>query len=307
MLRQERCVWGRGRVHENSHRGARKSLREGNHGFGAVVVAHGQILATTHDTEETDADPTAHAEMAAIRQASRQVGKDLSSRTLVCTHEPCPMCAAAIVWAKIPHVAFGYGIADAIAEGRSQIALSRDKIFDKAVARVAVERSVLKEQCAVLYRQDVRVEVKRLRDATDDQLRAFDAERAKRRVDWFRAQDTVRKEDPPEAAYTVLLRKLGITEDEAPVVHRDGDSLSFHSKNFCPTLAACEILGLDTRKVCELYNSRSPDALIKEVDPRLEFSRDYEKIRPNSEFCDESIRLRGVSQEDEQLGFDERG
>ena len=274
---------------------ARKSLREGNHGFGAVVVAHGQILAAAHDTEETDADPTAHAEMAAIRQAGCQIGKDLSSCTFVCTHEPCPMCAAAIVWAKIPHVAFGYGIADALAEGRTRIALSCDEVFDKAKAPVTVDRGVLKEQCSVLYRQDVRKEVKRLRGATDDQLRAFDAERAKSRVDWFRAQDTVRKEDPLEAAYTVLLRRLGITEDEAPVVHRDDHSLTFLSKNFCPTLAACEILGLDTRKVCELYNSKSPDALIKEVDPRLEFARDYEKIRPYSEFCEESIRLRLAS------------
>jgi tRNA(adenine34) deaminase len=274
---------------------ARTSLRVGNHGFGAVVLAHGQILAAAHDTEETDADPTAHAEIAAIRQASGRIGKDLSSCTLVCTHEPCPMCAAAIVWAKIPHVVFGYGIADALAEGRTRIAVTCDEVFAKVSARVAVERGVLKKQCSVLYRHDVREEVKRLRGATDDQLRAFDAERAKRRVDWFRAQDTMRKEDPLEAAYTVLLRRLGITEDEAPVVHRDGHSLTFHSKNFCPTLAACEILGLDTRTVCELYNSRSPDALIREVDPRLEFSRDYEKIRPRSEFCEESIRLRPAS------------
>ncbi len=191
-----------------------------------------------------------------------------------------------------PRVVFGYGISDAIAEGRARTALSCDKIFDEASVRIEVDRDVLKEQCAVLYRQDVREEVKRLRGASDGQLRLFDAERAKRRVDWFRAQNTIHKDDPLETAYAVLLRKLGMSENEAPLVHKDGHYLTFHSKNFCPTLAACEILGLDTRRVCALYNSKSPDALEKEVDPRLEFSRNYNKLRPRTDYCEESIKLR---------------
>ena len=100
---------------------ARVSLREGNHGFGAVIVRENRIIASAHDTEETDADPTAHAESTVIRRACGIIGKDLSSCTLVCTHEPCPMCAGAIVWARIPVVAFGYAIADAVAQGRSRM------------------------------------------------------------------------------------------------------------------------------------------------------------------------------------------
>ena len=272
---------------------ARASLREGNHGFGAVVVTGGEVIATAHDTEETNADPTAHAELTAIRQASLRLGKDLSACTLVCTHEPCPMCAAAIVWARIPRVAFGFGIEDAIAEGRTRIAISSTEVFARANAPVAVERGVLRDQCAILYRHDVRQEVKRLRGASDEQLRAFDQERARRRVEWFRAQDAEPSGDAWEAAYTLLLRKLGIAREEAPVVLRDSHSLTFHSKNFCPTLAACEILGLDTRAVCALYNSKSPDSLVKEIDPRLEFSRNYEKLRPLFPYCEERITLRG--------------
>ena len=70
---------------------ARVSLREGNRGFGAVVVKKNRIISRAHDCEETQADPTAHAEMGAIRDACVQLGKDLSSCAIVSTHEPCPM------------------------------------------------------------------------------------------------------------------------------------------------------------------------------------------------------------------------
>ncbi len=63
----------------------------------------------------------------------------------------------------------------------------------------------------------------------------------------------------------------------------------FHSKNCCPTLEACKILGLDTRKVCRLYNEKSTDALVRQVDSRLRFSRNYERIRPYTDSCEESI------------------
>jgi tRNA(Arg) A34 adenosine deaminase TadA len=58
------------------------SHREGNHGFGAVIVHGENVIAQTHDTEELDQDPTAHAELKAIRVASAKVGKDLSGSPL---------------------------------------------------------------------------------------------------------------------------------------------------------------------------------------------------------------------------------
>lgn len=71
---------------------AERSLCEGNHGFGAVIMKDGQIIAAAHDKEDTEDDPTSHAEMNAIRQASQRLGKkNLSGCILVSTHEPCPM------------------------------------------------------------------------------------------------------------------------------------------------------------------------------------------------------------------------
>ena len=94
------------------------SLREGNHGFGAAIVQGEEVIAQTHDTEELDLDPTEHAELKAIRAASAKLGKDLAGCSLISTHEPCPMCATAVVWSKISTVAYGYGICDAILQGR---------------------------------------------------------------------------------------------------------------------------------------------------------------------------------------------
>jgi hypothetical protein len=95
--------------------------------------------------------------------------------------------------------------------------------------------------------------------------------------------------DAVEQGYRLLLKKLGIREAEAPVVHRGKGKLVFHSKNFCPTLAACQILGLDTRRICRLYSEEAADRLIRQLDSRLRFRRNYERIRPYSEYCEESI------------------
>ena len=90
---------------------AKLSLREGNKGFGAVLVRNGTIFVATHDSEVTESDPTAHAEMKLIRDACRKLNrKELSDWVIVSTHEPCPMCTAAIIWAKISEIIYGASI-----------------------------------------------------------------------------------------------------------------------------------------------------------------------------------------------------
>jgi tRNA(Arg) A34 adenosine deaminase TadA len=269
---------------------ARVSLREGNHGFGAVVVKNNRIISRVHDCEETQADPTAHAEMGAIREACMQLGKDLSSCAIVSTHEPCPMCAAAIVWAHISTVVYGHSIRDSVAQGRRRIRIECAELFERADARVAVQEGILKKECSVLYNQDVRKELNKLRGASDEKLLQYDKEREAKRIAWHKAQPPLPDaRDPLRSAYQILLRKLGIGEDQAPVVYSDAKKMVFHSRNFCPTLEACLILGLDTRRVCRLSNEKSTDALVKQVDQRLLFSRNYQKIRPAYGLCEEWI------------------
>ena len=81
-----------------------------NHGgpFGAVIVRDGEIISRAHNQVLKTNDPTAHAEVLAIRQASSVLGKfDLSDCELYTTSQPCPMCLAAIFWARIKTVYYG--------------------------------------------------------------------------------------------------------------------------------------------------------------------------------------------------------
>ena len=75
---------------------------------GAIVVAQGQIIGRGHNRRETDCDPTAHAEILALRAAASALGTwRLSDATLYVTLEPCPMCAGALVAARVARLVFG--------------------------------------------------------------------------------------------------------------------------------------------------------------------------------------------------------
>jgi len=87
---------------------AREAEEAGEVPVGCVVVAQGEILGQARNSPIGLLDPTAHAEMLALRQASIACGNyRLSGATLYCTLEPCPMCAGALVAARIRTLVFG--------------------------------------------------------------------------------------------------------------------------------------------------------------------------------------------------------
>ncbi|HAZ22849.1 MAG TPA: tRNA-specific adenosine deaminase, partial [Firmicutes bacterium] len=87
---------------------AQKAYQAGEVPIGAVIVRDGAIYATGHNLRETGHDPTAHAEIVAIRNAATRLGHwRLSGMTLYVTIEPCPMCAGALVNARIARLVFG--------------------------------------------------------------------------------------------------------------------------------------------------------------------------------------------------------
>lgn len=89
-------------------REAERALAEDEVPVGAVVVQHGRVIAAAYNQREQLRDPTAHAEMIAITQAAGTLGSwRLDECTLYVTLEPCPMCAGAIVLARLPRVVFG--------------------------------------------------------------------------------------------------------------------------------------------------------------------------------------------------------
>lgn len=76
--------------------------------IGAVVYRGDQVLATAHNLRETDADPTAHAEIIALRQAAKSIGHwRLIGCSIAVTLEPCPMCAGALVNSRLDRVVYG--------------------------------------------------------------------------------------------------------------------------------------------------------------------------------------------------------
>ncbi len=76
--------------------------------IGAVIVRDGQIIGRGHNLRETNQDPTAHAEMVALRNASDTIGAwRMLDCTLYVTLEPCPMCAGAIVQSRVKRVVYG--------------------------------------------------------------------------------------------------------------------------------------------------------------------------------------------------------
>jgi tRNA(Arg) A34 adenosine deaminase TadA len=104
-----------------------------------------------------DTDPTAHAEVNNIRAAARALGTiDLGSCALYTTCEPCPMCLAAIHWAKISRVVYGATIADAAAAGFSELRVGARELAAMGGSPLRVESGLLTEECQALFEEFLR-------------------------------------------------------------------------------------------------------------------------------------------------------
>jgi len=129
---------------------ARRGLQEGEVPVGAVVVRDGAIVSRAHNAPIGLADPTAHAEVLALREASRKAGNyRLSGAALYVTVEPCPMCCGALLQARIARLV--YGAADPKAGAvESLYRLLDDRRFNHRVEAVG---GVLGAECAALLRE----------------------------------------------------------------------------------------------------------------------------------------------------------
>jgi tRNA(adenine34) deaminase len=130
---------------------ANKALAADEVPIGAIVVHEpsSNIIGRGHNRRENDHDPTAHAEIIALREAARMLGHwRLLDCVLVVTLEPCPMCAGAAVNARIPKLIYGCPDPKAGAV-RTLYRLCDDERLNH---RVVVEEGVLTEECAELLR-----------------------------------------------------------------------------------------------------------------------------------------------------------
>ena len=129
---------------------ARRAAAEGEVPIGAVLVIEGRIAGRGRNARERLRDPTAHAEILALQEDARTLGRwRLTGSTMYATLEPCPMCAGALVNARVDRLV--YGVADPKAG-------AVDTLFDilrdaRLNHRVAVTSGVLAEECGAMLRE----------------------------------------------------------------------------------------------------------------------------------------------------------
>ena len=128
-------------------REATRALEHEDVPIGAVIVREGEVIGVGHNEREIRNDPTAHAEMIALREAAASLGSwRVLDSVMYITLEPCPMCAGAIVLARVPRVIFGATDPKAGAAGSILDLLAEPKLNH----RPQVERGLLAGECAEL-------------------------------------------------------------------------------------------------------------------------------------------------------------
>lgn len=133
---------------------AREGIREGQSPFGCAISATGTLLAAAHNCVLALGDITAHAEITAIREACAKTDKiALNGSIVACTCEPCPMCMAALHWARVETVYYGATIADAQSAGFNELTLPAAKLLELGSSQVKLVPGILPEDCGQLFEE----------------------------------------------------------------------------------------------------------------------------------------------------------
>jgi len=132
---------------------ARKNIKRMEGGpFGACIIKNGRVLAVARNAV-LKSDATSHAEINAIRIASRKIKDfDLSGCIIYSTTEPCPMCFSAIHWARIVTVIYGTTISDAKKIGFNELSISSGSMKKEGSSKVKLYSGCLKKECLRLLR-----------------------------------------------------------------------------------------------------------------------------------------------------------
>lgn len=140
---------------------AKAAQSNGDYAIGAVVVLGEDIIASSGNRIKIDCDPTQHAEMAAIRLACQKLNRrHLENAILYTTAEPCPMCAAACVWARMSGIVSGSTIDD-MAEFRSKfgttewtwrtVDIAARAVIGQGEPKLFIIESFLRDECRTLF------------------------------------------------------------------------------------------------------------------------------------------------------------
>lgn len=139
-----------------------KAKANGEHAIGAVIVKDGEIIARAPNSTRTVQDPTQHAEVAVIQKAVRALGhRHLLGCVMYTTHEPCPMCSTAAVWARLECVVVGARMED-MDEHRNNggsndqyswrtVFIPARDIFEKGTPKVEMIADYMRDECKALF------------------------------------------------------------------------------------------------------------------------------------------------------------
>ncbi len=131
---------------------ATENVAKGGGPFGAVIVRNGEVLATGVNRVTANCDPTAHAEVCAIRNACAKLGTfKLDGCTIYASCEPCPMCLSAIYWAHIDRLFYAADKHDAAEAGFDDSFIYREIARDVAERRLKAEQ-LLHEEARAAFR-----------------------------------------------------------------------------------------------------------------------------------------------------------
>jgi tRNA(adenine34) deaminase len=132
---------------------ALEEAKKGDFPFGAVIVRNGQVVAAGHNTGIKSNDPTAHGEIAAIRDfVSRNASSELKGATIYTTGEPCPMCMGAIIWCGFGRMVYGASIKQ-LSSRLGQIMITSSTIADAAQAnKIEITGGVLGSEALALFK-----------------------------------------------------------------------------------------------------------------------------------------------------------
>lgn len=146
------------------------------------------------------------------------------------------------------------------------------------------------------YIEDLRVVSKRAKEVGLEQALTEWAERiTQRRLVWLEQnKDCLARLEGTEVRkgfQLVIFEYMGIPPAEVPIVEETETKITWRAYDFCPYFEATKTLGMDTRDVCKYATASPIQALLDVLNPKLRYSRNFEKIRPYSDYCEETIEL----------------
>jgi len=134
---------------------AREGIAKGQSPFGACLVKSGNIVACEHNHVRANNDPTAHAEIQAIRVATKKLKNfdSLIGATIYSTCEPCPMCFAACYWAGISRIVYGSSISDSVAAGFAELTITNLEMKKLGTSKIEITGGFLKQETNKLWEE----------------------------------------------------------------------------------------------------------------------------------------------------------